>query len=381
MAGTRSDEPGLGLTALLSALLVAFTIEFDNEFEDRMPHRTTRHGRTPGPGPRPWLVSMAMWVHVMRLVPDEGISARELAGRSQLTSGSTRNLVKRLGRWWGYLAVAPPPDDRREKPPASEWWVRPTEAGRNARRIWAPLTDEIEGRWTDRFGQKAVDDLRAALTDVVARLDVDPPDYLPLGQPRLPARRSSEDDAGLPLTALLSKVLLALALDFEDHSDLSIGIYTEGVASRLPICANVLRLIGDDGIAVVELPERSGVDRMSIDNWLGSLEKFGCVEVATGSAGRRRRVARLTSKGAGPRDAYLQWTDSLEGRWPTARSTTVLRRLRRAALEMAGDCGPGSLLFKGMEPHAGGWRSQVPPRQVLPHFPAVSHRGGYPDGS
>jgi DNA-binding MarR family transcriptional regulator len=178
----------LDLTALLSALLVAFTIEFDNEFEHRMPHRTTRHGRTAGAGPRPWLVSMAMWVHCMRLVPEEGVIARDLARQSQLTPKSTQNLVKRLSAWWGYLEVGPDPADRRTDTPLAEWLVQPTRAGRQAQDIWAPLGDEIEERWNDRFGRKAVDDLRAALTEVVARLNVDPPDYLPLGEPRLPSR-------------------------------------------------------------------------------------------------------------------------------------------------------------------------------------------------
>ena len=39
------------------------------------------------------------------------------------------------------------------------------------------------------------------------------------------------------------------------------------------LCANVLRLIGDDGVAVVKIPELSGVDRMAIDNWVGILDK------------------------------------------------------------------------------------------------------------
>ena len=138
----------------------------------------------------------------------------------------------------------------------SDWLVRPTTAGREAQRIWAPLTDEIEARWNERFGKRAVDDLRAALSDVVARLDVDLPDYL-LGEPRLPPRQpavSDTSDDALPLTALLSKVLLALALDFDTHSDLALGIHTAGAGSRLPICANVLRVIGDEGVAVAELP-------------------------------------------------------------------------------------------------------------------------------
>lgn len=255
-----------------------------------------------------------------------------------------------------------------------------TSAGLKAQGIWTPLTDEVEERWTDRFGPAAEDALRTALMDVVARLDMDPPDYLPVGEPRLPSRRVLEGDARLPLTALLSKVLLALALDFDDQSDLSLGVYTSGAGSRLPICANVLRLIDTDGVAVAKIPQLSGVAKMSIDNWIGSLDKLGYVEVATDSS-RRRRVARLTPKGLRVRDAYLQWTDSLEGRWPDPASSAVIGRLRRAAEAIVGDPGPGSLLWKGMEPYPDGWRSQVAPRQVLPHFPAVSHRGGFPDGS
>ncbi len=381
MATLHSDrDRNLDLTALLSALLVAFTIEFDNEFEHRMPHRTTRHGRTAGEGPRPWLVSMAIWVHVMRLVPEVGISARDLVQRSQLTPKSMQGPVKRVGQWWGYLKLGPDPADRRAKPPPSEWLVRPTEAGLEAQSIWAPLTDEIEARWNDRFGQKAVADLRTALTNVVARLDVDLPDYL-LGEPRLLPRQPTEGDTQLPLTALLSKVLLALTLDFDDHSDLSLEIYTSGVGSRLPICANVLRLIGDDGVAVVKIPELSGVDKMAIDNWVGILDKRGYIGVATDPGGRRRRVARLAPKGVQACNAYFQWTESLEGRWPDARSAAAVRRLRRAAEQLVGDPGPGSLLSKGMAPYPDGWRSQVPPRQVLPHFPAVTARGGFPDGS
>jgi hypothetical protein len=138
-------------------------------------------------------------------------------------------------------------------------------------------------------------DLRSALAEVVGRLDIDLPDY-PLGEPRLPPRQRTEGDTQMPLTALLSKVLLALALDFDDHSDLSLEIYTAGVGSRLSICANVLRLIGDNGIVVVRIPELSGVGKMAVDNWVRILDKCGYIEVATDPGGRRR-VARLTPKG------------------------------------------------------------------------------------
>jgi len=322
---------------------------------------------------------MAMWVDVMRLVPEGGINAWDLARRSQLTAKSMRGLVERVSQWWGYLELGPDPSDRRAKPPASDWLVRPTEAGRQAQAIWAPLTDEIEARWNDRFGRSAVDNLRAALTDVVRRLDVELPDCL-LGEPRLSPRRTTECDIQLPLTALLSKMLMALALDFDDHSDLSLEIYTSGAGSRLPICANVLRVIGDHGVAAAKIPELSGVDKMAIANWVGILNKRGYIEVAADPGGRRR-VARLRPKGARARHAYSEWTESVEGRWPDGRSSGAVRRLRRAAEQMVGEPGPRSPLWRGMEPYPDGWRSEIPPRQVLPHFPAVTMRGGFPDGS
>jgi hypothetical protein len=52
----------------------------------------------------------------------------------------------------------------------------------------------------------------------------------------------------------------------------------------------------------------------------------------------------------------------------------------RASLEplAAGDPPP---LFAGLEPYPDNWRASVRPPVILPHFPMVLHRGGYPDGS
>ena len=56
--------------------------------------------------------------------------------------------------------------------------------------------------------------------------------------------------------------------------------------------------------------------------------------------------------------------------------TTALR----ASLEplAAGQPAP---LFGGLEPYPDNWRALVRRPDVLPHFPMVLHRGGYPDGS
>ena len=40
-----------------------------------------------------------------------------------------------------------------------------------------------------------------------------------------------------------------------------------------------------------------------------------------------------------------------------------------------------ALLWKGAEPYPDGWRAAVRRPTTLPHYPVISHRGGFPDGS
>ncbi|MGB7741631.1 MAG: hypothetical protein WBL41_02645 [Terracidiphilus sp.] len=46
---------------------------------------------------------------------------------------------------------------------------------------------------------------------------------------------------------------------------------------------------------------------------------------------------------------------------------------------------PGSVgaspLLQGLHPYPDNWRASLPMPEVLPHFPMVLHRGGFPDGS
>jgi DNA-binding MarR family transcriptional regulator len=391
MPDTAPAGERLPLSALVSQLLVAFTIEFDNEFEHRMPHRTTRHGpnthgmtehgATPGAGRAPWLVSMAMWVHCMRHVPEHGIPAGDLARRSQLSRKSAQGLVKRLSQWWGYLTVAPDPADGRVKQPPSAWLVRPTAAGRQAQRVWEPLTAEIEDRWRERFGAAAIAELRASLGAIAGQLDVVLPDYLPVGEPRLDKGPAPQEVATLPLSALMSHVLLAFALDFDRESDLSLGIYTADGVSRLAVSANVLRVLGDQPARAAGVPARTGVAKMAVDNWLGSLEEHRYLASGRDPAGSRFRVATLTSRGLHARDVYHRWASTVEDRWAQRFSAQPVRELRNSAGRLVTAPGDSSPLWRGIEPYPGGWRAQVPRPQALPHYPVVSHRGGFPDGS
>jgi DNA-binding MarR family transcriptional regulator len=360
----------LPLPTLLSHVLVAFTIEFDNEAERLMGHRTTRHGATAGSPHAPWLVSLVMWSNCMRFVDEAGVPGRELERRAR-----TKTNLR-----WGYVTVAPDPKDRRPKPPRSAWLVRSTAAGRKAQQVWGPLFGSIEQRWEERFGKAAIERLRDALRDIVSQLELALPDCLPIlgyglsPPPSAYERRelSPRPDTGpLTLVALLSRVLLAFAIDFEAESDLS-----------LAITANVVRVLDEPEVRVRDLPSLTGVSKEAIAVSLSFLTKRGYATVKSDPSNGQAKLASLTAKGLKTQDEYCQLLSTIEDRWQKRFGRDSIRALRDSLEQLVGEpTAQGSPLFLGLQPHPEGWRASVPRPNTLPHFPLVLHRGGFPDGS
>lgn len=365
----------LPLPALLSQVFVAFTIEADNAFERQMVHRTSSHGAPAGSRGAPWLVSLAMWSTCLRFVSEAGVTVGEL----ERLAGVATNLAG-MARW-GYIVVAPDPADPRPKPPHSGWVIRATSAGRRARAVWDPLVGEIERRWRDRFGAAAIDQLRDSLWAVARQFDVPLPACLPILKYGLTnadglrlnqrALAQSDDDAGshLPLFALVSRVLLAFALHYERESPLS-----------LAIGADVLRLVGPDGIRVRDLPRVSGVSKEAISMALGFLGKRGYVVVEPAPDAGRGQAVRLTAKGREAREDYWERVDEIERRWRPRFGGETLSQLRTSLERLVGEPTAASPLMEGLKPFPDGWRAAARPIESLPHYPMVLHRGGFPDG-
>ena len=361
----------LPISALLSQALVAFTIEWDNEAEHRSPHRTTNYGRPPGAPAAPWLTSLVIWANCLRFLPDDGITVAGL--RDLARTGTNLDGMRR----WGYLTFAPSPG--RGKRPAPETVLLPTARGREAREILRGLDAEIEARWRDRFGGEA-GALRSALGGVVAGLDPGLPDCLPIlghglfSRPsaRLPAPAAqpappaSPDD--LPLWALLSRALLAFAIEFETESGRS-----------LAISANLLRVLTEAGVRRRDVPAVAGVSKEAVAMAMGAAAGNGLAAEEPDPAGGRWKVIRLTAAGARAQRAYHDLVAVIEERWQDRFGADQVSALR-AALERlaAGDPPP---LSAGLEPYPDGWRAKAGRPGVLPHYPMVLHRGGYPDGS
>jgi len=362
----------LPLSALLSHALVAFTIEFDNESERRMQHRTTRHGKSAGTLHAPWLVSMVMWSNCMSFVTEAGVTVCELERLAR-----TKTNLQGMERW-GYVVVEPDPVDSRPRPPRSAWLVRPTTAGRKAQEVWRPLFEEVEARWQKRFGKDVIAQLRGSLWEVARQFDLELPDCLPiLGYglfskgteygPRAPV----PDEEGLPLPSILSRILLAFALDFEAESDLS-----------LAISANVVRVLDEKGVRVRDLPLLTGVSKEAIAVSLSFLAKRGYGVVEAEASGGRAKVARLTPKGRKAQEAYRRLLGAIEQGWQKRFGKDLIGSLRDSLERLVG--GPTaelSPLFRGLEPYPDGWRASVARPSCLPHYPMVLHRGGFPDGS
>jgi methyltransferase (TIGR00027 family) len=369
----QGHDGALPLSALLSQALVAYTIEFDNEAEHRLPHRTTGHGGSgPGDGaPAPWLVSLAMWETCLRYVTAEPITVGDLEARAR-----TETNLDGMRRW-GYITIDGTARKVHKTRPGAAAVLRATAAGLRAREIWRPLPGFIEQRWRERLGADQISRLRDPLSSMVSRLDPGLPDCLPIlgatlrsqgPDSRLPPRPDGTAPEALPLSALLSRVLLAFALEYEREAGLS-----------LAVAANVLRVLGSEGTRLRELPALTGTSTESVRWALGILTRGDLATEEPDPAASRGKVARLTPGGLDAQHLYHELTGTIERRWHDRFTPDVTGALR-ASLEPL-TAGQPPVLFGGIEPYPDNWRASVRRPATLPHFPMVLHRGGYPDGS
>jgi DNA-binding MarR family transcriptional regulator len=365
------------LSTLLSRVLVAFTIELDNEFERRF--------AAAGGGAR--IVSLVMWSNVLRFVGD-GIAVGELP---EATGPQKPRVLSTLGglERWRYVTVGPASKAKRDgwgsaRGIRSDWIVRLTPAGRKAAAIWPALFGETEGRWEERFGADAIDELRSSLSAIVDRIDVALPEYLPIvgGADGMvaglspPERGEGSRGSSLPLVALLSQALLAYTLDFEGKSELS-----------LPLNANVVRVLDETGDLVRDLPGATGVSKEAIAMALTFLTRNDYVAVEGTTAATKR--VRLTAKGRKEQAGQDRLHAEVEKGWRKRFGADEIRRLRSSLQRLVDE---REAFSRGLEPYPEGWRASKPyasrteamvedPSVALPHYPMVLHRGGWPDGS
>jgi DNA-binding MarR family transcriptional regulator len=253
--------------------------------------------------------------------------------------------------------------------------VRRTDWGREADRTWRGLDDVIEARWRDRVGAERVRELREALAAVVAHLDPCLPDCLRIlghgllaGVTSLPPDSPGAPLRDLPLRALLSRLLTALATEFEAESGLS-----------LPVSATVLRVLSADGVRPRDIPALAGVSKEAVAMALGVLRSARLAVEEPAPGGARGKIIRLTPAGTAAQARYASVTAAIEERWRVRSAADAVGADPVTALRRSLE-GIGGKLAEGLTPYPEGWRARESPR-ILADYPMVLHRGGYPDGA
>jgi len=340
----------LPLSALLSQILVAFTLELDNEFEREI-------GNAGHPGAR---LSLVLWSNLIRFVPREGISVRELAKHALLEEKQIKFMLGCLERW-RFITVEPgaKPDERPKKllknglavrdgwgsarGIGADWVVKLTQTrGAKAKEIWAPLTAIIEARWRSRFGNEEIQQLRDALKSIVGQVDVELPhgftDIRYRKRP-FPARREREG-ADLPLPTLLSQALLAFAIDFEGES-----------RAPFALCASTIRVLGEKPTRESEIPRLTGSSpETSGVGW--QIKPYIIVEPDPGA--RRGKVIRLSPRGLLAQNNYRRVTAEIEKRWESRFGRENVLQLRESLQALIGaEKADHLLLSEGLVPGAG----------------------------
>ena len=347
--GGASNRP---LSALISQILVAFTVELDNEFELRMSKLGFAGGR----------LSLAVWLNLLRFVGDSPISVADLAAKSMFEQTEIKPMLGCLERW-RFVWLETLPGDKNSAPTSQmmarrglgENWgsgrginsrttLQLTPMGVKAREIWEPLSKTIEDRWRKRFGDAAADDLRGSLEAIQNQLEFElPQGFVDIRWRRRPfPGRKPGSTALLPLSALLSQLLLAFAAEFEPRSD-----------APLAQCANTLRVLSEEPTPESNLPRLTGCSPETCGlGW--QLKPF--VTVGPASGAKRGKALRFTPRGLLAQRQYQQLAGEIEQAWEKRFGAQRVAHLQSALLRLFDLEGTGPrplLISEGLVPPAG----------------------------
>jgi hypothetical protein len=329
------------LSALLSQVLVALTVEFDNEFELQM-------GNAGYVGAR---LSFVVWANLMRFLAESSLSVHALTACALAAPNQMKTELGCLERW-GFITLQEDSSGshaaaRRDgfgsgRGIKKDWLVHLTKKGLVAAKIWPPLSATIETRWQNRFGSQEIQRLQEILQKLARQLELELPQGLPSGLDETfaypPHAQVSLDH--LPLSALLSQLLLTFRLEFDHES-----------RTPLALCANTLRVLSDKPIRVSELPRLTGTSpEMGGIGW--QIKPYVLVE--SDPLASRGKVVRLSPPGLKAQQAYAVLTTGIEKRWESRFGKDTIDNLRNSLLAMLERrLGDKPLLSEGLMPPKG----------------------------
>ena len=286
----------------LYALLAHALLDFNRDFEQ---NASAINERT----------SLLVWADFLRVLGDDGISVSDLPAAARISRRAAQAWLRRspTNRWVEVTAEAP-----RVK------IARLTDAGRRTRDNCEAIAGATEKAWCTRAGDADAKTVRAALEELVSRVDLELAHY-PItygasdwsalggpwvaakpGPPRIPAhgadwvpvvRGDGDTVSRLPLHALLSQALMAFLVDYEDR-----------MPFPMAVAALIAQTMPGGAVPLADVPPVLAVDGAG----KSGLERHGVVKVR-GRGGQR--VATLTPTGVRIRDAYQPTVDDVERSW------------------------------------------------------------------
>jgi hypothetical protein len=158
--------------------------------------------------------------------------------------------------------------------------------------------------------------------------------------------------SALPLPALLSQVLLAFTIEFDNEFErlmphrTAIGGLSDPEVRNAPwltslvMWANVMQFVGEAGITAGELPRRSRITKENLRTSLSGLNRWGYVAVKSAmSAGgpktpKDQSVIRSTNGGREAQEIWRPLAEEIEQRWDARFGKANIEKLRTALEEL-----------------------------------------------
>lgn len=150
-----------------------------------------------------------------------------------------------------------------------------------------------------------------------------------------------------PLSALLSQALIAYTFDFDAALEEMFRRVGQKAPPSLAMWANVLRFIGEDGVALQALPSLSGIAKPAIKSTVDYLQRHGWIEIAAGE------VVHFTERGAAAQRAYSEAHVIVQRRWKTLLGDETLAMFEASLQNVTARLGSGFPEYPMPFPHRG----------------------------
>lgn len=146
---------------------------------------------------------------------------------------------------------------------------------------------------------------------------------------------------------MLSQLLIAYTVDFDAALAEVFDRRGQEAPPSLAMWANVLRFIGERGVASHELPSLSGIAKQSIKSMLDCLERHGWIEIDAGGG------VHFTELGAAAQRVYDDAHLAVHRQWQAIFGAETLAVLQAALEDVTGRLGSGFPEYPMPAPHRG----------------------------